>query len=229
MEDNSRSYKAFQTVLVPHAPGTYSLEGISWSYFDPQTGNYKTLTARPLSLKVNPSSHPEKSLDFGPNSALGNGIESLQQDIRYVKNTQQNSVSFLHQLSAWKWLHVLAFGWLAVCLFIACIGKKTAAKKQAYQHAKAKLKKARTYEHISDALADYLRDKWHISTASLPLKDILTALDKRGVSATDQRSFAALWKELESARFAPSVGTEAAVANFTQRAAELLKTWEKHA
>jgi hypothetical protein len=112
---------------------------------------------------------------------------------------------------------------------MACIGKKTAAKKQAYQHAKTKLKKARTYEHISDALADYLRDKWHISTASLPLKDILTALQKRGICEEDRRTFAILWKELESARFAPSAGTEAAVANFAQRAAQLLKTWEKRA
>lgn len=228
-DDVSRSYKVFQTVLVPHTAGTYTLEGISWSYFDPKIKAYKTLTAPPITLTVTPSSHPGSSLSFGGVSADGSGVQSLNHDIRYVKNTQDIRPTFLYRLSLWKWIHILAFGWLAVCLFMACIGKKAAAKKQAYQHAKMQLKKARTYEHISDALADFLRDKWQISTASLPLKEIVSSLNKHGVSAEDQRAFVTLWKELESARFAPSANRNEALDSFAKRAAQLLKTWEKHA
>lgn len=226
--DSTRSYKLFQTVLVPQASGTYTLEGISWSYFDPTAKVYKTLTARPLSLKVLPSANPERKLDFGSQTPLGNGIETLQQDIRYLKTDTDTSLSLLARLPEWKWLHALVFMWLAVCLFMACIGKKTAAKKHAYQHAKTQLKKAKTYEHISDALSGYIRNKWNISTASLPLKDIVTALQKRGVSADSLRTFATLWKELESVRFAPVAPTDTALSAFVTRAAQLLKTWEKH-
>lgn len=39
-------------VLIPTRPGTYSLGGFSWSYFDPVTGRYRTLTTEPVEVTV---------------------------------------------------------------------------------------------------------------------------------------------------------------------------------
>lgn len=222
----SRGYKTFKTVLVPAASGQYVIDGIRWSYFDPASGTYKTLTARPLTLDVFPATKVEKQLDFGAVSAAGNGIQTLRQDIEYVKGNYVFNPSFLVRAAAWKWMHALVFAWLAVCVFIACIGKKTAARKQAYQHAKNALKKARTYEDISDALSAYLLNKWQISTASLPLKDILTALAQRGVSPDAQQTFATLWRSLESVRFAPLSKDTNTLAQLAERTGHLLKELE---
>ncbi len=221
----SRGYKTFKTVLVPAASGQYTIDGIVWSYFDPQTATYKTLRANPVTLQVTPSTQSEKQVDFGAAPAA-KGIQTLQQDIEYVKSNYLYTPSLLQQAATWKWVHALVLIWLAVCVFSACIGKKTAHKKRAYQQAKSALRKAHTYEDISDALSAYLLAKWHISTASLPLKDILAQLGTHKISANTQQTFSALWKELESARFAPLESTTNTLPQFSQRVGNLLKEWE---
>ena len=122
-------------------------------------------------------------------------------------------------------MHSLVLVWLAVCIFIASIGKRTAAKKHADLHTKNQLKKAKTYEAISDALAEYILTKFAISTASLPLKEITAALSKKHVSALTLEQFTHLWQDLDAARFAPQAATD--VAALAQRATELLKNLEE--
>ena len=223
--NKTRSYKVFKTELVPAVSGTYTLQALSWSFFDPQTGLYKTLVSQPITLTVTPSTHAEKQVDFS-GTDTSSGVQTLGHDIRYVISNPEPQASWLVLLPRLKWLHALVFTWLAVCLFVASIGKKTAAKKHAYLAAKAQLKKAKSYEDVSDALSTYLLTKWNISTASLPLKDIVRALNKHHVSQGTQHQFATLWKELESARFAPQLDQAATQAQFVTRSTELLKNLE---
>ena len=222
-----RSYKVFKTELVPLSSGTYTLPAILWSYFDPKTNAYKTLASKPLTLSVTPSTRTEKQVNFGGTEPTGNGVQTLSKDIRYVIGDPAPQASWLVLLPRWKWMHALVFTWLAVCLFIASIGKKTAAKKHAYLAAKTQLKKSKIYEDVADTLSAYLLAKWNISTASLPLKDIEQALAKKGVTSTVQEQFAQLWKDLESARFAPQLDQAATLAQFTERTHELLKKLEE--
>lgn len=222
-----RSYKTFQAELVPASSGTYTLPPVQWSYFDPQKGAYQALSTDALTLTVTPSTQTEKRVDFGAAQTTGNGVQTIGQDIRYVSSTYGPEPSLLTRLPAWKWLHVIALLWVAVCLFIASIGKKTAAKKHAYLAAKAHLKKAKTYEDVSDLLAEYLHSKWSISTGSLPLKDILQALKDKQVPAPAAQEFATVWKELESARFAPMQADTKTLAQLTDHTAQLLKKLEE--
>ena len=218
----NRSYKIFKTELVPTSSGTYTLPALQWSYFDPLTHTYKTLTSRPLTLTVTPSTRTEKQVNFTGTDTTGLGIQTFGQDIRYVLPAEDLPPSALSRLPAWKGLHALVFLWLAGCLFTACFGKRVSARKQAFHTAKAQLKKVTTYENISDALAAYLLAKFQISTASFPLKDITAALARRQVPTTQVETFAALWKELESARFAPLQGQTNTLSHLTARAEELL-------
>ncbi len=225
--NKTRSYKVFKTELVPTSSGTYTLPALQWSYFDPHVGLYKTLVSQPISLTVTPSTHAQKQVDFSSPDATGNGIQTLGKDIRYVVSTHYApSSSWLVILPQWKWMHALAFVWLAICLFIASIGKKTAAKKHAYLHAKHQLlKRANTYEDISDALAAYILAKFDLSTASLPLKEITSALGQKRVNAATLTQFTHLWQDLEAARFAPQVAAN--VSTLAERAAVLLKALEE--
>lgn len=222
-----RSYKIFKTVLVPAASGTYTIPALHWSYYDPQSATYKTLTSKPLELTVSPSSHTANQLDFGQTEGGNNGVQTIGQDIRYLLNDPTPGSSWLAKLPDWKWLHALAGGWLILCLFIALIGKKTAAKRHAYVQARAQLKKATTYEHIADALSTYLSTKWKISTSSLPLRAIVEALAHKGVKTEVCNRFTNLWEKLESARFAPTQADTQTLAQFTEQARALLKAWEE--
>lgn len=223
--NQNRSYKVFKAELVPSSSGTYTLPALAWSYFDPQSATYKTLHTQPLTLSVTPSTRAEKQVDFSVSASAGNGVQTFGRDIRYVLPLQEAAPSWLSQLSAWKWMHALVLVWLAVCIFIASIGKKTAAKKHAYLHAKNQLKKAKTYEDIADTLAAYILSKFSLSTASLPLKDITAALAHKRVTPATIDQFSHLWQELEAARFAPQ--TTAAITPLTQQAGTLLKALEE--
>ncbi len=222
----ARSYKVFKTVLVPAASGTYTIPAVHWSYFDPQANAYKTLASAPLQLNVLPASRSANPIDFS-NAEPTNGVQTIGQDIRYVINAYAPEASWLAKVSGWKWMHILLFAWLASCIFIASIGKKSVAKRHAYTTAKGHLKKASTYEQVSDAISAYLLAKWNISTASLPLRAIMAALEQRGVSFSVCTQFSTLWKELESARFAPIGSDTHTLVQFTQRATQLLKSWEE--
>lgn len=223
----SRSYKVFKTVLVPSASGTYTIPALRWSYFDPQANTYKTLTSNPLTLTVSPSSKAASQLDFGHSETGNTGVQTIGQDIRYLISQNPPAPSWLAHISNWKWLHIVALAWLVICVFIACVGKKSAAKRHAYTQAKARLKKATTYEHISDAISNYLLAKWKISTASLPLRSIVDALEKKNVKPQACQQFATLWEKLESARFAPAQADSQTRAQLTQQALELLKVLEE--
>ena len=221
----NRSYKVFKTELVPASSGTYTLPALAWSYFDPQSATYHTLQTQPLTLSVSPSTQTEKQVDFTGLASRENGVQTLGRDIRYVRDSQAPSPLWIAQLGTWKWMHILAFIGLAVCIFVASIGKKTAAKKHAYLQAKNQLKKAHTYEDIADALAAYILAKFALSTASLPLKQITAALIKKQVSASTVEQFTRLWQDLEAARFAPQAATD--IAPLSQRADTLLKALEE--
>ena len=222
--DQNRSYKVFKTELVPSSSGTYRLPALAWSYFDPQSNTYKTLHSQPLTLSVSPSTRAEKQMDFS-DTPSNNGVQTLGNDIRYVLPGQAPHPLWLAQLSAWKWMHALVLACLALCIFIASIGKRTAAKKRAYLHAKNQLKKAATYEDISDALASYILSKFALSTASLPLKEITVALAKKHVSAPTVEQFTRLWQDLDAARFAPQVAAD--TTTLAERASTLLKALEE--
>ena len=47
-----RGTKTFTYVLVPRSHGTYELPPITFSYFDPQAGRYRTLTSEPREIHV---------------------------------------------------------------------------------------------------------------------------------------------------------------------------------
>lgn len=223
----ARSYKMFKTVLVPAASGSYTIPALRWSYFDPQAGVYKTLASQPLFLMVTPSTQAEKQVDFTGADATGNGVHTIGQDIRYVINDTAPKPSWLAKIPGWKWIHVVVFMWIAFSLFIASVGKKSAAKRHAYIQAKNNLKKAATFENVSDALSAYLLAKWKISTASLPLRSIVEELRKKGVAPDACNQFSALWEKLESARFAPAQANAQTLAELTEQARAMLKVWEE--
>jgi hypothetical protein len=223
--NTSRSYKVFKTVLVPAASGTYTLHALAWTYFDPYTETYKTLTSKPLTLEVSPSNQTEKQMNFSPTDTTGHCIQTIGQDIRYVQQNYGPQPSWIEKATDWKWMHVLALAWLVICLFAGSIGKKSLKKHHAYNTAKSQLKQAATYEQVADAISKYLLAKWKISTASLPLKDIVSALEAKHIPTKGCQQFTDLWKDLELARFAPSQA-KADLTPLKKQALALLDMWE---
>ena len=223
----NRTYKIFKTVLVPSASGVYTVPPISWSYFDPSAAAYKTIHTQPLTLTVTPSTHANRGVDFSDAAPQNNGVQTLGTDIHYLKTTQAPPPNFLVKISAWDWINWLVLSALAVCVFFASLGAKISAKKRAYSEAKSRLKRAASYEDIAEAVSAYLATRLHLSTGSMPLKEIAAALQARGYTLPTVNRFTQLWQTWEAARFAPVQTQEASVQEQAQKALALIKEWEE--
>ena len=221
----TRSFKTFKTVFVPSASGTYTIPALAWSYFDPSTQTYKTLQSKEQVIEVTPSSRQDRGVNFALSTAGDNGFQTLGQDIHYLKTAAAPQENILDGLARLGWLNWLAGLWVAVALFFALVGKKSLALKHAFTAARGQLKKAQKYEDVSDALADYLQQKFNISIASTPLRTVEQELKDNGVAAPVVNDFCTFWQELENYRFAPQAGNDN-IAQISQRALELVKQLE---
>lgn len=225
--DTVRGYKEFKTVLVPSASGIYAVAPIKWSYFNPVSGQYKTLQTEPITLSVSPSTKKESGFDFGATSHTGNGFQTLGKDIAYLKNAYAPEPSVLARLSAGQKANWAALIILGISVFFASFGRKSMARKRAYTHAKNLLKRALSDEQVAEALSGYLQQKLGIGTGSLPLRAIVAALQKRGVTPATAEAFSLLWQRLETARFAPGSPDALDPQNLSAQGLDILKLMEE--
>lgn len=223
----ARSYKVFKAVLVPAASGIYTIPEIKWSYFNPQTATYKTLRTQPISIQVSPSSKTEAGFDFGAQGSGPSGFHALGNDISYLKTVYGPTPGFFIKLAELAWINYLAATLLFISLLFALVGRKTLAQKRAYSQAKTLLKNTPTEESVASAVADYLQQKFKISTGSLPLKSIVTTLEKQGVTPATAEAFSLLWQRLDAARFAPTEKDTQSTRNLAAQTLDVLTLIEE--
>lgn len=223
------STKVFKTVLVPAASGIYTIPAVKWSYFDPSSRTYKTLQTEPISLTVSPSTKTDTGFDFGAAAAAAAGIQTLGQDIAYLKTDHAPAPSVLVTMSTWRMLNWILLAVLAASVLFASVGRKSLASKRVYTSAKSRLKKAFSPEAVSEAVSDYLQQRMHISTGSLPLKAILAALAKHGITPATVEAFSLLWQRLDVARFAPGTPGTLSAQELAHQALDILKLLEEEA
>ena len=221
-----RSSKIFKTVLVPSSSGVYTIPPIEWSYFDPTLRQYKTLQTQPITLQVLPSSTANRSVDFSTTLPTNSGLQTLGNDITYLKTAPAPQENFLARLSHFEFINWGALGLVGLTLLFSLLGRNRSAATRAYGDAKRRLQKASSYEQISEGLSLYLSRKLNIHTGSTPLKEIVSALQQRGYCAHTVQSFAALWQQLEALRFAPSA-VETSVKQQAAKACTVLKLLEE--
>lgn len=224
--NQARGYKTFKTVLVPAASGIYTVPAVQWSYFNPKTNQYATLATEPLQLTVTPSTKTESGFNFAQ-AAAASGVQTLGSDVRYLKTAYAPEAGLLDRLAAWKNLNALFLGILAFGALFASVGRKSINQKRAYVSAKSALKKAASEEAVADAVSTYLQEKLKISTGSLPLKAILSALKQRGIQPAAADAFSLLWQQLDAARFAPAASGADTTARLAAQAQHVLKMLEE--
>ena len=222
------NYKTFKTVLVPSSSGIYTAPVLEWSYFNPVDGKYHTLKTQPVTIQVTPSTK-QADIPAYASSMLPatNGVQTLQNDVRYLKTTAAPAPLWLAKLAAFKAGNIVALTLLVICALFALFGKKSLAQKKAFLTAKARLKKANVHTEIADAVADYLQEKFKINTGSLPLKEVAATLSAKGVRRTTAESFLLLWQRLDAARFAPDQTDAQSTMDLSAQALDVLTLMEE--
>lgn len=220
--------KTYEFPFIARAEGSYVIPGVPFSYFDPSTGKYQTLTTPEFPIEILRD-------EAGGASGLGmvsgvtkEDLKMLGSDIRFIR---MGDPGLVRQGRAFLW----SWGWFAAAILLAVafagllfyLRKRIRERadvvrvrtKKANKVALRRLKRAKTYmnagkegpffEEMLRALWGYMGDKLVIEVADLTKERVQQVLTReRGVSEEQAREFLGLISECEFAQYAPSSGVQ---------------------
>ncbi len=205
----------FDYTFVPRSVGEYTVPAEKFVYFDPESGQYKTLSTKSFTFNV----------EQGHNTIEDDADITLT-DILPIKEGARSGIPSLAVYSLWYWLLWL----IAIVGLIAAVGyarrqerlnadvkgrrlsraNKTAGRR--LKAAKALLadgKQEQYYAELLSALWGYLRDKLMIPASQLTRDNVRQHLTTYGASDELIDKAIAILDEAEMARYAPtSEGSE---------------------
>jgi hypothetical protein len=218
-ENGVSGSRFYNYLLIPRHQGDYTIEPLKFSYFNPATGKYYTVTTKAFHIKVNRGANEANVTALAGDKQ---DIKMLDKDIRYIKSTDGNlskeadafygSVGYWLLLIMGPVLCLAAFGyrnWLRKTNSDLVKVKSRKAGRVAAKHlanAKQQLAANNTaafYEAIFKGLYGYLSDKLNISYANLDRETIASALRKRALDGQVINRLLDTLDLCEMARYAP--------------------------
>ena len=210
-----------QYTIVPAFRGKYPIAPLSFSYFNPTTEKYTTLTSDEILINVleGPLSASNNSnannTDNAKKSVVSSGTKF--NFIKLTPNLSNKSVShFFGSTSFYIWLLAPL---LLIPLAIAFRKKRDAIKgdiagnkiRRANKLARKYLSAAKKelgnkesfYVALERALHNYLKAKLKIETSEFSKDKIAELLDKKSIETNTIQSFIALLENCEAARYSP--------------------------
>lgn len=227
--------------IVPQFKGTYPVNPITFSFFDPKTEKYRTITSKEFTIEV--ENGPISSATASTNSNDAKKQVVLSKDnFKYIKldaNLQPIAQeNFFKSPLFWS---LLGGPFLLIPLFILA-GKKRRTRlndvegnklRRANKLAKKYLSEAKRniqnpvafYEALERALHNYLKAKLNIETSEMEKSLISKMLLERNVEAPTVENFIELLKSCEFARYASS--STASVQQDYSKAVEVISNIDK--
>lgn len=222
--------KEFDFLIIPRQKGQYKLDPVTFSYFNPATKKYTTITSDPININVlKGDGSAENMIYSSPNKEE---IKILGNDIRYIHT---NNIEWIDGnksfYNSWKFYLLLL---LAPVLFILTfifrnkirasqrdvVGMKS---KKASKIASKLLSSAKEslanqnknefYENVSKALFGYISDKLNIPVSELNQNNIREKLATLNVSDIATNELMETIELCDMARFAPIAVSDQEVYN----------------
>lgn len=242
--------KTIEYTIIPRFGGTFQIPPVEFSYFDPKSGTYKTLTSSAFTIEV----------EKGVNEAVsgGNGgttdysgttqerIKVLGSDIRYIHPIDADSLKADASPLFGSLLYWLLLAMPTLVLVVLAVvyrrqlklnadveGQRTRkANKVATRRLrtasdalKAK-KETEFYEAVHKAMMGYVADKMSIKLSDLTTDSIREQLASRKVDEALIKQCVDVLQTCEFARYAPSADSQAMDKLYAQ-AAQTIDMLEK--
>jgi hypothetical protein len=220
--------KTIEYMAIPRYAGDFAIPAVTFSYFDPKDGTYKTLRSDAWSLHVEKGADGDGAAPVVSNFTNRENVRRLGEDIRYLK---VGKVHFLPNRELFFGSTTWLLAYLTVIvLFIAffIVYRKQLKEnanialvrtKKANKMAVRRLKKAEKllkeqkkeafYDETLRAVWGYLSDKLSIPLSRLTKDNVETELSKYGVDEALSGEFMEILNTCEFARYAPSQASDA--------------------
>ncbi|GLB48343.1 BatD family protein [Neptunitalea lumnitzerae] len=211
--------------IVARYKGKYPIPSVSFTYFDPKAGKYKTIDSGEKIINVTTGPVNNQVVTNEPTTA--NAVTGKQQvvtngnDFRFIKidpELEPITKSYFYKSTMFYILMVLPL--LFIPIVIVSRNKREAYRadvqgnkiRKANKLAKKYLSTARKtlgdkeafYIALEKALHNYLKAKLHIETSEFSKEKIAHLLDEKGVTAEDVTEFVSLLESCELARYSPA-------------------------
>jgi len=210
--------KTIEYLIVPRISGKHTIKPIEFSYFNPDSKKYETITTQSFEITVKRGS----GLAGSDNNFDKEDIQLLNEDIRYIKTEDFDlyHINDFSLLTKWFWLFIIA---PIIGLFISLriIKEKEHLNanisiskfRKAEKFARKRLKSAKElldannlnafYENIYTAVFGYLEDKLSISKAELTIDNVNEKLISKNIPEELIIKVKTLTEKCEFVRFAP--------------------------
>lgn len=222
-------HKEFDFLVIPRNKGTYKLDPIKFSYFNPSNKKYKTITSDPININVLKGEAGSENMVYTGNKeeikVLGNDIRYIHtKDIKTISANESfyGSVSFYLLMLLAPILFVIAFIFrnrirVAQSDVVGMKSKKankiaTKLLSTAKQSLAAN-NKNEFYENVSKALFGYIGDKLNIAPSELNQNNIKDKLIAINASEQTTQDLIDTIELCDMARFAPVAVSEQEVYN----------------
>lgn len=216
--------KEFDFLVIPRNKGTYKLDPITFSYFNPATKKYKTITSDPININILKGEAGSENMVYTGNKeeikVLGNDIRYIHtKDIKTINanETFYGSMAFYFLLFLAPILFVIAFIFrnrirVAQSDVVGMRSKKAnkiATKLlSAANQSLAGNNKSEFYENVSKALFGYIGDKLNIAPSELNQNNIKDKLIAINASELTTQALIETIELCDMARFAPVAVSE---------------------
>ncbi len=205
--------------IVPSYKGKYPIPAISFTYFDPDTGGYKTLISDEIMINVNEGPTHSTTASSSPNSRGKQSVATNSQ-FNFIKlNPHLTAIGTEEFFGSTRFYLWLLLPLLLIPLAIVFRKKREAIAgdvagnriRRANKLARKYLSKARKelgnkepfYIALEKGLHNYLKAKLKIETSEFSKDKIASLLDEKQVDASTKEGFIALLKNCEMARYSP--------------------------
>ncbi len=217
----SNGFRRFEYPFIARAEGNYTIAPIEFTYFNPESRQYVTLTSESFAISVTPDKNSSSSSQVVSTIVGKQDIKLLGSDIRFIKLTRPNLHTVVTPLvfSPLYFVIVVAMVLLSVALYFVIskrirdshntvLVKGRRANKVAVQRFRAAERYMREqnrhafYEEMLRALWGYISDRFNIPVADLTKETIREELTRRG--ATEQaKDITAIISLCEEAQYSP--------------------------
>ena len=235
--------KKAEYLAIPRRAGSFTIPPVEFSYYNPATESYQTLSSESYELSVRKGKDTEG--EGGVYASNQEDIKYLGSDVRHIMNDGAQLKPMHATFFASPVYFSILLGLLIVfivLLFIlkkrADLAKDTAANrnrkadkvargrlKSAYQYLKAK-DQEKFYVEMSQALWGYIADKLGIERSKLSMETVSETLQGKNVPAELTQQFVDALNYCEFARFAPG-SAEEKMDDLYQRGIDVISKAEK--
>ena len=212
--------------IVPQFKGKYKIPTLSFWYFNPKEGVYKTISTNDMYVDVLEGKELESATDeTSINSVQKQNVVSLGNSFRYIQTKtvflEKNTLNF-YDSNLYYLLLFLPFLAIPIGVFIGKTNEarnsdlvglrlrkaEKLARKFLSEAQKQLGKKEAFYEALERALHNYLKAKLNIETGDISKEKITQILEEKKVDEATISKFIEVLQASDFARYTPVTNTE---------------------